>query len=67
MTVSMADMPILHSAEIVHFHYESWFTLSHEVTNLLTNFQGKSAGFTMKPFKGSSNKLGPLDLLGKQI
>ena len=24
-------------------------------------------GFTMKPFKGSSNKLGSLDSLGKQI
>jgi hypothetical protein len=31
------------------------------------HFQGEQAGFTMKPFKGSSNKLGPLDSLGKQI
>jgi hypothetical protein len=31
------------------------------------HFQGEQAGFIMKPFKGSSNKLGPLDLLGKQI
>ena len=27
----------------------------------------RSAGFTTKPFKGSSNKLGPLDSLGKQM
>jgi hypothetical protein len=31
------------------------------------HFQGEQTGFTMKPFKGSSNKLGPLDSLGKQI
>ena len=29
------------------------------------HFQGEQAGVTMKPFKGSSNKLGPLDSLGK--
>ena len=57
MTVSTADIPVLHSAEVVHFHCESW---SPEVTSLLTHYQGRSARFTMKPFKGSSNKLGPL-------
>jgi hypothetical protein len=31
------------------------------------HIQGEQAGFTMKPFKGSSNKLGPLDSLSKQI
>jgi hypothetical protein len=65
VTVSMADIPVLHFAEVVHFHYESWFTLSPEVISLLTHYQGRSAGFTMKSFKDSSNKLGPLDSLGK--
>ena len=37
---------------------------SPEVANLLTHFQGRSAEFTMKPFKGSSNKLGPLGVCG---
>ena len=60
VTMSTADIPILHSAEVVHFHCESWFTLSPEVANLLTHFQGRSAGFTMKTFKSLSNKLGPL-------
>ena len=60
MTMSTVDIPVLHSVEVVHFHYESLFTLSPEVANLLTHFQGRSVGFTMKPFKGSSNKLGPL-------
>ena len=53
MTVSTVDIPVLHSAEVVHFHCESL----PEVANLLTHFQGRSAGFTMKPFKDSSNKL----------
>jgi hypothetical protein len=61
VTVSTADIPVLHSTEVVHFHCESGFTLSLEVANLLTHFQGRSAEFTMKSFKGSSNKLGPLD------
>jgi hypothetical protein len=67
VTVSTADIPVLHSVEVVHFHYESWFTLSPEVANLLTHLQGRSAGFTMKSFKGLSNKLGPLDSLSKQM
>jgi hypothetical protein len=59
--VSMADIPVLHSAEVVHFHCKSWLTLSPEVISLLTYYQGRSAEFTMKSFKGSSNKLGSLD------
>ena len=39
------------------FTQEPWFTLSPEVISLLTYYQGRSAGFTMKSFKGSSNKL----------
>ena len=35
--------------------------------SLLTHYQGRSARFTMNPFKGLSNKLGPIDLVGKQI
>ena len=58
--MSMADIPVLHSTEVVHFHCESWFTLSPEAANLLTHYQGRSTGFTMKHFKGWSNKLGPL-------
>jgi hypothetical protein len=61
VTVSTTDIPVLHSTEVVHFHCESWFTLLPEVANLLTHFQGRSSGFTMKSFKGSSNKLWPLD------
>jgi hypothetical protein len=40
-------------------HYEV-FTLSPEVISLLTHYQGMSAEFTMKSFKGSSKKLGSL-------
>ena len=39
------------------FTQEPWFTLSPEVANLLTHYQGGSIGFTIKPFKGFPNKL----------
>ena len=43
------------------FTHESWFTLSLEVANLLTPFQGRpTIEITMKSFKDSSNKLGLL-------
>jgi hypothetical protein len=67
VTVSTADIPVLHSAEVVHFHHESLFTLLPEVISLLTHFQGRSAGFTMKSFKGSSNKLGPLGFISQSV
>jgi hypothetical protein len=67
VTVSTADIPVLHSAEVVHFHHESWFTLLPEVISLLTHFQGRSTWFTMKSFKGSSNKLGPLGFISQSV
>jgi hypothetical protein len=67
MTVSMADIPVLHSVEVVHFHYESWFTLSPKVMSLLTHYQERLTGFTMKSFKGLSNKLELLGLCGLQV
>ena len=42
-------------------------TLSPEVISLLTHYQGRSTGFTMNPFKGSSNKLGPLGVCGPSL
>ena len=60
VTVSTAVITVLHSAEVLHFHHEPWFALSPEVISLLTHYQGRSVGFTIKPFKGLSNKLGPL-------
>jgi hypothetical protein len=67
VTVSTAVITVLHSAEVVHFYCESWFTLSPEVANLLTHFQGRLAGFTMKSFKGSSNKLGSLGFISQFV
>jgi hypothetical protein len=49
VTVSTTVITVLHSTEVVHFHYDS-----------PKHHQGEQAGFTMKPFQGSSNKLGPL-------
>jgi hypothetical protein len=37
------------------------------VCKALKRYHGEQAGYTMKPFEGSSNKLGPLDSLGKQM
>jgi hypothetical protein len=62
VTESTADISVLHSVEVVHFHCESWSPKAR-------GLQGPNGqtGFTMKPFKGSSNKLGLLDSLGKQM
>jgi hypothetical protein len=59
VTVSTADIPVLHSAEIVHFYFESYFSFARGLKSP-KHYQGEQAGYTMKPFKGSSNKLGPL-------
>jgi hypothetical protein len=66
VTVSMAVITVLHSAEVVHFHYEScspyaWVNYSQNTSKVSRQRN------TMKSFKGSSNKVGPLDSLGKQI
>ena len=66
MTMSTADIPVLHSAEVVHFHYESWYPYAR-VNYSENTFQGEQAGVTMKPFKGSSNKLGPLGFCGLRM
>jgi hypothetical protein len=60
MTVSTTDIPVLQSAEVVHFHCEScrpyaWVNYSQNTSKL------SRQGNTMKSFEGSSNKLGPLD------
>ena len=47
MTVSMAVITVLNSAEVVHFHYESRFPFDRDLQ-------------VPKTLKGSSNKLGPL-------
>ena len=67
VTVSTVDILVLHSTEVVHFHCESWFTLSPKVINLLIYYLGRTTGFTIKPFKGSSNKLGPLGICGPSL
>jgi len=49
------------------FTHESWFTLSPEARRPLNHYQEKSVGITMKSFKGSSNKLGPLGFISQSV
>jgi hypothetical protein len=66
VTVSMAVIIVLHSGEVVHFHCESccpYARVNYSQNTTKVSRQGN----TMKSFKGLSNKLGPLDLLGKQM
>ena len=62
LSVSMADIPVLHSAEVTHFHHKSCCTYTQlnysQNTSKVTRHEN-----TMKPFEGSSNKFG---LLGFQ-
>jgi hypothetical protein len=66
VTVSSADMLVLHSAEVVHFHCESCHPYARVNYSQNTSKVSRQ-GNTMKSFEGSSNKLGPLDSLGKQM
>jgi hypothetical protein len=66
MTVNMTVITVLHSTEVVHFHCESCCPYAR--VNYSQNTSNVSRqGNTMKSFEGSSNKLGPLDSLGKQM
>jgi hypothetical protein len=62
----MAVITVLHSTEVVHFHCESC-SLYARVNYSQNTSRVSRQGNTMKSFKGSSNKLGPLDSLGKQM
>jgi hypothetical protein len=62
VTVSTAVITVLHSAEVVHFHCESYCPYAR--VNYSENTSKVSRqGNTMKSFKDSSNKLGPLDFI----
>jgi hypothetical protein len=66
VTMSTADIPVLHYAEVVHFHCEScrpYARVNYSQNTSKVSRQGNA----MKSFEGSSNKLGPLDSLGKQM
>ena len=66
MTVSTTDIPVLHYADVVHLTVSR---VSHlpGVCKSLKYYQGEQARYTMKPFKGSSNKLGPLGVCGPSL
>jgi hypothetical protein len=66
VTVSTAVITVLHSAEVVHFHCESCSPYA-QVNYSRNTSKVSRQGNTMKSSKGSSNKLGPLDSLGKQM
>jgi hypothetical protein len=66
VSVSTTDISVLHFAEVVHF------TMSRDshfprVCKAPKHFQDEQAGYTMKSFKSSFNKLGLLGFLGRQI
>jgi RNase P subunit RPR2 len=66
VTVSTTVITILHSSEVIHFHCESCSPYAH--VNYSQNTSKVSMqGNTMKSFKSSSNKLGSLDSLDKQM
>jgi hypothetical protein len=60
MTMSTADIPVLHSTEVVNFHCESCCPYAR-VNYSQNTSKVRRQGSTMKSFEGSSNKLAPLD------
>jgi hypothetical protein len=66
VTVSTTVITVLHSAEVVHFHCESYSPYAQANYSQNTTKVSRQ-GNTMKSFEGLSNKLGPLDSLGKQM
>jgi hypothetical protein len=50
MTVNMADISVLHSAEVVPFTYKSCNLSIARVCKALTHFQGKWLGIHYKAF-----------------
>jgi hypothetical protein len=56
MTVSMAVMTVLHSAEVVHVTHESLLSSDSQIlvvpTNTLTHFQGVCQEITTRLFNG---------------
>jgi hypothetical protein len=64
MTVSTAVIIVLHFTEVVHFHCKSCSPYA-QVNYSQNTSKVSRLGNTMKSFEGLSNKLGPLDLLGK--
>jgi hypothetical protein len=66
VTVSTTVITVLHSAKVVHFYCESYSPYAR-VNYSQNTFNVNRQSNTMKSFKGSSNKLGLLDSLGKQM
>jgi hypothetical protein len=44
MTVSMADIPVLHSAEVVHLYPQVVLPICHGVMNPIHLYQGGEVG-----------------------
>jgi hypothetical protein len=44
MTVSMADIPVLHSAEVAHLYPQVVLPICHEVMNPIHLYRGDEAG-----------------------
>jgi hypothetical protein len=44
MTVSTADIPVLHSGEVVHLYPQVMLPICHGVMNLIHLYRGDKAG-----------------------
>jgi hypothetical protein len=66
VTVSTAVITVLHSTDVVHFTVSRDYPYARGGQSP-KHSQVEQAGFTMKPFKGSSNKLGPLGFISQSV
>jgi hypothetical protein len=60
MTVSMADIPVLHSAEVAHLYPQVMLPICHGVVRTpYTSTKEARQGSTMRPFQSSTSSRKP--------
>jgi hypothetical protein len=67
MTVSMADIPVLHSAEVAHLYPQVMLPICHGVVwNTYTSTKEARQGSTTRPFQSSTSSRKPATDLGRR-
>jgi hypothetical protein len=55
MTVSTANIPVLHSIEVAHLYPQVVIPIYHGVMNPIHLYRGGDAGSTTRPFQSSTS------------
>jgi hypothetical protein len=67
MTVSTADIQVLHTVEVVHLYPQVVLPICHEVVwTPYTSTEEVRQGSTMRPFQSSTSSRKPTTVLGRK-